>query len=523
MAIFDSLIDFEYKNGISITGLTTETFGILANSLVKKQNRNILIVTSSLYEANQIYSSIESYTENVYLFPMDDFLTSEAIAISPELEIIRLETLNETLKNNTNNIYITNLMGYMRFLPSKRDFVSSILKVEVGNEISPSSLVQKLIASGYHRETLVTKTGEIGIRGFVIDVFPIGEDYPIRIEFFGDEIESIRYFDINTQISKNSVQSIIIKPVSEFITSKEVPEEFRKQKYLPNYVDCVSSFSDYIDNKIVIYKDYNQLETYYTQNLEEILTYRTAHDSNFDGQYMFDFPKQNEMNKIYYYTLNNILPNGNNDLIDFKTSSVSCFFKNVESINEYIRNQIEIGKTIIMCLSKKQSKSVSKYLNVNVYMTDEDNIYKNKVNIIEKELNEGFVYEDYVVLTANELFSENNKNKSIKTKFKYGTKIKNINNLEVGDYVVHNIHGIGIYNGIKVLTTNNISKDYIEVLYGGNDKLYIPVEKIELLTKYVGKEGYKPKINKMDSIEWQKTKSRVSTICRKGTKKGIPI
>ena len=141
--------------------------------------------------------------------------------------------------------------------------------------------------------------------------------------------------------------------------------------------------------------------------------------------------------------------------------------------------------------------------------TSFDDIHLKKVNIVEKELNEGFIYNDFVFLTAHELFISQEKSKSFKTKFKYGSKIKDINNLEIGDYVVHNAHGIGIYNGIKVLTVGGISKDYIEVLYSGKDKLYIPVEKIDLLYKNVGKEGMVPKVNKMDGIDWKKTKQRV--------------
>ena len=140
---------------------------------------------------------------------------------------------------------------------------------------------------------------------------------------------------------------------------------------------------------------------------------------------------------------------------------------------------------------------------------DFDHIVSNEVNLVSAPLKAGFIYQNYVFLTANELFLVKEKQKKYRTKFKYASSISDINKLSVGDYVVHNIHGIGVYNGIKTLSLSGVKKDYLEVLYYGEDKLYIPVEKIDLLSKYTGKEGYAPKINKLGGNEWEKTKNRV--------------
>ena len=140
-----------------------------------------------------------------------------------------------------------------------------------------------------------------------------------------------------------------------------------------------------------------------------------------------------------------------------------------------------------------------------------DNIYLNEVNIIESNYSSGFEYNNYVILTANELFNVSNVKKKYHTKFKYSTTIKDYTKLSVGDYVVHNIHGIGVYNGIKTLSLYGVSKDYLEVLYQGTDKIYIPVEKIDILGRYSGGEGVAPKINKLGGTEWQKTKARVKS------------
>ncbi len=131
------------------------------------------------------------------------------------------------------------------------------------------------------------------------------------------------------------------------------------------------------------------------------------------------------------------------------------------------------------------------------------------VNIIASERNHGYLYRDFVILTDKDLFKIQETRHVYKTKFKYASKIKDINKLQIGDYIVHNVHGIGVYNGIKTLTKMGLEKDYLEILYAGKDKLYIPVEKIDLISKYSGNEGMVPKINRLGGSEWAKTKLRV--------------
>jgi len=172
---------------------------------------------------------------------------------------------------------------------------------------------------------------------------------------------------------------------------------------------------------------------------------------------------------------------------------------------------IIFNKLIIVYIKEIQVKNFRKELKVSSIITDEENLEKGKVNIILKEMNQGFMYDDKVVLTSKELFSYQSVRKKYKTHFKYASKIKDLNKLEVGDYVVHAVNGIGIYNGIKTLNHVNLIKDYIEVVYAGNDKLYIPVEKIDLISKYSGNEGVMPKINKLGGSDWNKIKARVKS------------
>lgn len=509
MGLFEQFISVDIKKNMGITGVTDEFFCVYLNKLLDKYKKNVLVVVNTLYEANQLYSSLKIYTDRCFLFPMDDFLTSEALAISPDLRLSRLETINEIIKSKP-LIVISNLMGYLRFLPPKEVYKSAILNLEVGSIINPQKLVNRLMSIGYTRDSLVTKTGEFAVRGFIIDIFPIDEENPIRIEFFDDEIESIRYFNAENQKSLENVKKIIINPYFEFICEKYVPEEmFGKQKYLPQFGN-IESISDYMDDCITIFKDFEQLDFSYTNIMEEVVTYKESRDVEFDGEYMFNLNQIKCIFPIYYMTINNVINNSYiSELTNYDVRTINKFNENSDLINGYLRKALDTKKTVLICLKKYQLRSIVKNLNMKVVESTFADIKPGMINLIEKEINCGFSYRDLIVLSANELFNDVNAKKKYKTKFKYSVGIKDVNKLNVGDYVVHNVHGIGIYNGIKTLTLNNIAKDYLEVLYQGTDKIYIPVEKIDLLSKYSGKEGACPKINKLGGAEWAKTKARV--------------
>jgi len=480
------------------------------NKLFNENDKNILIVTTSLFEANVLYTYLSVYNQDVLLFPMDDFLTTESIAISPDLKITRLETINSLLSNKK-RIVITHLNGYLRYLPTKDKYINSIVRLKSGMEYSHDELIEKLSSLGYEKESIVTKTGELGVRGFVIDVFPIQFDHPVRIEFFGDEIDSIRLFDEDTQKTIETIEECEIYPNTEFIVDNYFDTEKNNQKYLKELSGGnINSLYDYMNSPITVYKNILQTKMSYKNMLEQIMEYRNDRDKDFKDNYMFEFDEIKTDDIIYYNTIDNIIEGINkNNVIDFGIKEIENFNENIELINKYLSNNLDRGKTIVVALKEYQIKSFTKYLDEQYFLTNAGNILENKINIINLELNKGFSYNNLILLTETELFNKHVNKAKYKTKFKYSTKIRNINNLEIGDYVVHSLHGIGIYNGIKTLKQGDFLKDYLEILYQGKDKLYIPVEKIELISKYTGKEGVAPKIHKLGGTEWQKTKLRV--------------
>ena len=507
MNLFQDLFSDDIKKGMGIYDVTDEFFALYLNYLSNQKKNNILVVVNSLFDANQLYSRLETYHSHVYLFPMDDFLTSEALAASPDLLVKRMDTLNNVL-DSSQNIVITNLMGYLRFLPTVNLYEDSILHFQVNDEISPNELIKKLSSLGYVKDTIVNKTGEFASRGFIIDVYPLEEENPIRIEFFDNLIESIRVFDPETQMSIRSVDQITICPNSEFITEKEVdPDHYSKQKYYPFY-EKTSTIGDYLgDSAYTFFKDFHQLEISYSQIEESIKEFRGEKDKDFEGHYMVPLSDLSPKFPIYYHSLDNISSN----IIKkhYYVKSIPSFEENEELINHYIYEQLQNKKTVILALKEYQAKSIVKKLSMNLYKTTANEIKLGVVNLISLPISEGFMYQDFVLITAHELFKNREKTRKYQNKFKYSSPINDLKNLSVGDYVVHNIHGIGIYNGLTTLTLNHISKDYLEVLYQGTDKIYIPVEKIDLLSKFSSRDGYTPKINKLGSQEWSKTKNRV--------------
>lgn len=493
MAFFDNLVEIEYEsNKLGVEGISTGFYPLYLYNLYKKTNRGLFVVTNSLYEANKIYNAISNYTDNALLFPMDDFLTTRIATISPELKSIRLATINELLKNDK-KIVITHLMGFLKYLPNKESSKQNILYLQQGNNYDRTTLLEKLEELGYNRDTIVTKTGEYAVRGFVLDVFPINEENPIRIEFFDDEIDSIRTFNYETQLSIEKKSDITIKPFNE-----------------SNNTNNNSSLISYMNKPIIVYSDYNQIQNGYENLLGEMLDYNERNNSNLEYMNKFEDLRQND--EIFIMLTDNIIKSDISHNIQLFSSSVPNFNGNLENIREYIDENLEKKHTIVVTFdSVKQLNNFHEYVYEDSVITNEDNIIENKVNLIIKTIITGFKYKKHIVISSNDLYGTKENKSHLKSNYKFGTKIKDINKLQIGDYVVHNIHGIGVYCGIVTLNKNGIKKDYLKLKYKDNDVLYIPVEKIDLISKYSSNEGAKPKINKLGSTEWEKTKLRVKS------------
>ena len=489
MKIISSKFNFDASN---IVGLNSELKAMYCYELLKKKNKGFLVVTNSLYEANTLYQYINNYTEKVLLFPMDNFLTSEVLASSPELKIKRIETLIELSKNN-NYIVITNLMGYLKYLPDKDRFLNDILDLKAGMTFNFNKLVESLVELGYEKETLVEKTGDFAVRGFVIDIYPVSMENPVRLEFFDDEIESIRIFDVNTQLSLKKLDQIYVYPNTDNIIVNSTQN---------------SNIRDFLDSDLTVFNDYDEIKLGYEETLNEIVEYNISQELEKDKKYMFSLEELFPGKYINFISFDN-LNLSNKKIYDVK--DFDNFFKDKLELNNTLKKYIKNKKTIIVCLDNRyQLTNLEAILdNDNIIVTNEDEIFDNKINLIIKKINDSFECENYIIISSRNIFNTKDKNIKYKSNFRIGTKIKNIDKLNPGDYIVHYAHGIGRYLGLTTLNKNGLKKDYLQIEYKDGDKLYIPVEKIELITKYSSGDGIVPKLNKLNGTEWQKTKLRV--------------
>lgn len=489
MKIISSKFNFDASN---IVGLNSELKAMYCYELLKKKNKGFLVVTNSLYEANTLYQYINNYTEKVLLFPMDNFLTSEVLASSPELKIKRIETLIELSKNN-NYIVITNLMGYLKYLPDKDRFLNDILDLKAGMTFNFNKLVESLVELGYEKETLVEKTGDFAVRGFVIDIYPVSMENPVRLEFFDDEIESIRIFDVNTQLSLKKLDQIYVYPNTDNIIVNSTQN---------------SNVRDFLDSDLTVFNGYDELKLGYEETLNEIVEYNISQGLEKDKKYMFSLEELFPGKYINFVSFDNL--NLSNKKI-YGVKDFDNFFKDKLELNNTLKKYIKNKKTIIVCLDNRyQLTNLEAILdNDNIIVTNEDEIFDNKINLIIKKINDSFECENYIIISSRNIFNTKDKNIKYKSNFRIGTKIKNIDKLNPGDYIVHYAHGIGRYLGLTTLNKNGLKKDYLQIEYKDGDKLYIPVEKIELITKYSSEDGIVPKLNKLNGTEWQKTKLRV--------------
>ena len=458
---------FKYEIGTEISGLTHELNVFYVQKLSEKYDRNIIVLTSSLFEANKIYDSLVKIHDNTLLFPMDDFLSSMIVASSPELKYKRLETLDK-LKSDKKYIIVTNLMGYLKYLPSAN--IKNYIDIKQNDVIKRDILAEEINKLGYHRESLVTMSGEYAVRGFILDLYPIDYEHPIRIEFDGNIIDNIKYFNENTQMSTEESNKIKIKAIDEMAS------------------DDKNSLFDYAKNPLVVYVDKSQIEATYTHLYDDIIEYKEANDIKEDLMYSLDDINDND--KIFINLFST-------DGIDLKAQSIINYKENFLKLESDYNKWIKEGKIVYFYLSNNnEKKQLLKIIP--------------SAHIIMKELEHGFILDKYVIISENDIEDVKVTHGVYKNNFHVGKKIKDFNQLEKGDYVVHISHGIGIYQGITTLSVRGVQKDFLTIYYEGTDKIYVPVEKIDLIYKYTCKDGVKPKLNKLGSTNWEKTKKYIS-------------
>lgn len=509
MSFFDNIFDVgSMSSDYSIIGLNKEMSSLYIYDSFIKYNKGILVVASELYEANLLFEYLSKYTDKVLFFPMDDFLTSEAISVSPEFKAERIDTLNKLI-NDDKYIVVTNLMGYLRYLPLPSLWKDSNVNISVNCDYDRDSLLNKLYNMGYIRNVLVNETGNIGVRGYVIDIFPIMEENPVRIEFWGDTVTSIKYFDVDTQRSISEIDNICIYPFTEFLLNDYSIDFINSQKYLANY-GSVASIYNYINDGICFFSDYNLILNSYSTLVDTIMDYDANYSADIKTNYMNSFTDIVIKHSVYIMNFDNVV-NKSVKSLKFSINNIENYDNNYEKLKSDLLNYVKNNKTAIICvLDKNMASRISNYLEIDdIIYTDECNIIDGKINLIIKSIPRGFIYGNYIVISDVDIFSLGNTVKKYKSKFKTGTRTSNILDINKGDFVVHEMFGIGIYDGLVTIPKNGMKKDYLKIIYADNDILYIPVENIDRISKFSGKDGVGVKLNSLSNDNWQKKKGKV--------------
>lgn len=538
------------KGNIVVNDVSDEA--LLLTSAFLKLKRNIVVVKANQYEANMLYQKVMLLNEkDVSLFAVDESYRIEALAASPELLGQRIDTMYQLTKNEP-RILITHSQAIIRYLPTKQLFIDNCLKIKVGMQIDIYDLKASLLKSGYQSAIRVDQPFYFSKRGGVIDVFSIQYENPIRIEFFDDEIESIRFYNQNTQRTIENIDEITILPASDILyDDQEVTKVISKindlrdsqveildELYLEDFLNKVSidqenlrnhdtsfsmysyynlfnqttSIGDYLDDPLIIlsnsqdinfaYKNYLEENFYYYQELINV-------GKSVKGLNLFrDLYEVTDKATIEFKSFatdeKDVIFNGRTIMIDSQDEKM---------LISQIRSYLKLSTVIIALDDERQIRLISELLNRHelLYtMLDNSGEFYPGLNLVIDKIGFGFelVDENIVVISSNELFKTKNVKKPKYFKYKNAKVLKDYQELEVGDYVVHDNYGIGQYLGIKTLEVQGVHRDYLYVAYAGEDTLYIPVEQFNLVRKYSSSEGKVPKINKLGSSQWQKAKAK---------------
>ena len=503
----------------AVTGLTTLLRLLLVQKIRKISDKKVLFVTSTeqnalryqndLYKAFGIQASLIPF-QNISMYETVqpnryDYADQVRILLEkPEVVICPVKTLLEKFPNQT-------------------FFEKNTIHLNVGDEVDTKDFSQKLVNLGYKRSTMVSDIGEFSVRGDIIDVFSLDKN-AVRIELWGDEIVDIRYFDNETQKSIEKLKSVNIMPMYKFILPERPSDIFKNSPELNDqlneegYFEGIDVYQNYFNSDMVGILDYFKDYILVFDETSEIYAKYEFVDENFEKQAAENLklelniglngknhiPYEDFIQKIAGFVkigLNNFIDSEMDEIIEFDSQPVQNFGAHLDDIAAYINSKRNYRIIIATDYPERVKEILSER------------------EIFDFELNEnlsspGAILEDFktIILTDRELFNKRTKEVTASKRSYYKEKpeyIESINDIKEGEYVVHSIHGVGIYKGLSQQEIDGQLKDYLTIEYANKDKLHIPAEQINLLVRYRGSGSIKPKLSRMGGKDWENTKSRV--------------
>lgn len=535
---------------IILSGLTGVAKANIIAATKQAMGKPICVITYNELQAKQLKQDIEHFLPNshIHYFPKKEIASYDYIAESNELAFERMEILNSIYEEKS-HIVITTIEAVMQKMIAKETLYKNVCKFRVGMHVDLEKLKSTLVAMGYERNELIENKGEFSVRGGIVDI-ATGENAGVRIEFWGEEIDSIRTISISSQRSIQMLKETVIYPAHEFLLEIPLEEVIQKiesvypeqkediallqsgsyrtkiEKYFPFFYTKQVNFLEYLNKEYIVLvdemdkieqrKDNIRIEI---KNLMQTLTEKERF-----------IPKAIEL--MYDYTMqipfleNTLVYLQTPDLLNSKTRGNCVFAFHYREVNFY-KSEVEMllkelaearqnKKKIVLLGGKEEStKKIATLLQENefVYQYVKDTYVTptpGMILLLEGALSAGFEWidENILVITTGELFAKDKKRRKTSSAFKQGEKVVYAD-LKIGDYVVHKHHGIGIFIGVNTITSDHVTKDYIKIKYKNEDILYIPTNALDSIRKYVGGGETAPKINKLGSKEWENTKTKV--------------
>ena len=557
----------EEKNSpITISGLSDVGKMQFIAGTYESTKKPICIVTYNEIQAKNIIKNLSFFESDIHYFPKREIVPYDFIAESKDLPYERINVLNK-LQQGKVKIIVTTVEALMQKMISKKELYKNIIRLKVGDTCNLETIKEKLISLGYERNDLVETKSQFSIRGGIVDI-ATHEKKGIRIEFWGDDVDSIREFNISSQRSELMLEEANIYPAHELLLEASL-EEIQKRilenednfkdkeyqnkveqiknedaeliksgdylskidKYFNNFYYSQNTLLDYLkDEFLIIFDEYSKIK----QRKENIIIENNNLIKSLMEKGRF-VPQAIHNISIYDYNLEEgqILYLEKQDIALSKTSPIKFTFdyrdvnyykSEIELLFDDIKKNINDKKIIVLAGNEEETNKfgalltqqdiANKVLTTSMQIVKKEDISKQKKNLVlvmQGRLSGGFESYDQklIIISGEELFVSNNKKKRKPSKvFKQGEKVV-FSDLKVGDYVVHKAHGIGQFIGVNTIKTEGITKDYIKIRYKNDDMLYIPTNDLDSIRKYIGEGEAIPKINKLGSKEWENTKARV--------------
>ncbi|GAK04872.1 transcription-repair coupling factor [Geomicrobium sp. JCM 19037] len=553
-----------------LTGLSGSAKTLLLSGLYDQGSKPQILITYNLLQAQKWQEDLSDLVggDNVYLYPVNELISSEIAIASPEMRAQRIEVMNAFFAD-FKGIVIVPIAGLRRLLPPKDLWQKSQYTLTVGEDIEVESFLAHLQAMGYTRVDLVQTPGEFSVRGGIIDIYSLTEEYPLRIDLFDTEIDSMRFFNAEDQRSLEEITTVRIGPAEETImfdeewdrgahklhsemqqTMKKVKDEETRDKleqnltyeidqlkerirfqglykYVSYFYETSSTLIDYLPEDATIFVDEisRVQETAERLDGEESgwkLTMLEQGEAPHNLHLSTDFQGllQAMHQQVVYFSIfmRNIPGVQPQNVVNINCKAMQQFHGQMPVLQSEMDRWMKAEFTVVFIASDedraKRLQSVLSDYDIHASAVSRDtSLQPAQAYIIEGDLHNGFElpFDKFALITERETFTKKVTKSPRRQKLSNAERIKSYSELNIGDLVVHVSHGIGKYLGIETLAVNNMNQDYVHISYAGNDKLYVPVEQIDQVQKYVGSEDKNPKIYKLGGQDWKKVKRKVQS------------